>query len=251
MLTTCPACLTTHRVSEAQLGMRQGLVRCRHCALVFNAHDMLREGVEEAEDAALPEPEDFPPQAMSAAEPAEYRPEGGSPTGLIEGGALAYRPVGGPPTSPFGAWLTLFVLLFLLVAQLALIERSTVQRQLPGLYAALVRLCAPLGCLTEPVRLVDSVAIKGSALDALAGERARLSVTLANRGPLDLAWPHLVLTLQDAQGERLAVRTLAPIDYLPAEAAPLLRTGTDAEWRVLIGVGDARPVGYTLAALYP
>ncbi len=263
LTTTCPACLTTHRVSEAQLGMRQGLVRCRHCALVFNAHDMLREG---AEDAALPEPEDFPPQIDPWAGPSPARV--GAPP--LRDSLLATedtlskdlstdppidmsedRPEGGPPARSVGSWLAFVALLLLLAAQVALIERSTLQRHLPGLYAALVRVCAPLGCLTQPARLADAVEIKGSALDALAGERVRLSVTLANRGPLDLAWPHLVLTLQDAQGERLAVRALAPIDYLPPEAAPLLMARAEVEWRVLLGLGDARPVGYTLAVYYP
>lgn len=249
LTTTCPACLTTHRVSAAQLGMRQGLVRCRQCALVFNAHDMLREG---SEDATLPEPEDFPPQAVSldgvSSAPA------GAPSlraPLLATDISADRSEDPSPARPAGAWWVLISLLFLLVAQLALIERTTLQRQFPEFYAVLVRICAPLECLTDPVRLVDSVEIKGSALDTLAGERARLSVTLANRGLLDLAWPHLVLTLQDARGERLAVRTLAPIDYLTTEAAPVLRAGTEAEWRVLLGLGDARPVGYTLAVLYP
>jgi len=167
------------------------------------------------------------------------------------GGESPARSAGTSAGESAGIWLTLAALLLLLVAQVAFIERTTLQRQFPALYAGLVRLCLPLGCLTEPVRLVESVEIKGSALDALAGDRARLSVTLANRGPLDLAWPHLVLTLQDAQGQRLAVRALAPIDYLTAEAAPLLRAGTEVEWRVLMGLGDARPMGYTLAVLYP
>ena len=263
MLTTCPACLTTHRVSEAQLGMRQGLVRCRQCALVFNAHDMLREG---AEDAALPEPEDFPPQIDPWAGPSPAR-AGAQPlrdsllatedplsTELSTDSPIdgsADRPEGGPPARSVGSWLALVALLLLLAAQIALIERTTLQRHLPEFYAGLVRMCIPLGCLTEPVRLADAVEIKGSALDALAGEQARLSVTLANRGSLDLAWPHLVLTLQDAQGERLAVRALAPIDYLSPEAAPLLMARGEVEWRVLLGLGDARPVGYTLAVYYP
>ncbi len=238
--------------------MRQGLVRCRHCALVFNAHDMLRDGVE---DAALPEPEDFPPSAAPWTGVASV-PVGAQP--LRDPLWGADRPEGGPPASVLGdhaggrsltrtvgAGLALLALLLLLAMQVALIERSTLQRHLPGVYAALVRVCAPLGCLTQPARLADAVEIKGSALDTLPGEHARLTVTLANRGPLNLAWPHLVLTLQDAQGDRLAVRTLAPIDYLPPEAAPLLMTRAEAEWRVLLGLGDARPVGYTLAVYYP
>jgi predicted Zn finger-like uncharacterized protein len=41
MLTTCPECQTTFRVTQAHLGLRRGLVRCGHCGVVFNAYDSL------------------------------------------------------------------------------------------------------------------------------------------------------------------------------------------------------------------
>jgi predicted Zn finger-like uncharacterized protein len=41
MLTTCPECRTTFRVSESHLSARQGMVRCGHCRAVFNAYDTL------------------------------------------------------------------------------------------------------------------------------------------------------------------------------------------------------------------
>lgn len=41
MLTTCPECHTTFRISQAQLDCRRGLVRCGRCSAVFNAYDTL------------------------------------------------------------------------------------------------------------------------------------------------------------------------------------------------------------------
>ncbi|MDP2834618.1 MAG: DUF3426 domain-containing protein [Pseudomonadota bacterium] len=41
MLTTCPECHTTFRVTQEHLGLRRGLVRCGHCTVVFNAYDSL------------------------------------------------------------------------------------------------------------------------------------------------------------------------------------------------------------------
>jgi len=51
MQTSCPECGTTFRVSQAQLGLRRGLVRCGHCNAVFNAYDTL---LPELESAPLP-----------------------------------------------------------------------------------------------------------------------------------------------------------------------------------------------------
>ncbi len=35
----CPDCLTTLQITEQQLSLKAGLVRCGHCQQVFNAHD--------------------------------------------------------------------------------------------------------------------------------------------------------------------------------------------------------------------
>lgn len=41
MQTTCPECRTVFLVSQDQLGLRRGLVRCGRCNAVFNAYDTL------------------------------------------------------------------------------------------------------------------------------------------------------------------------------------------------------------------
>lgn len=48
MQTTCPECGTTFRVSQDQLGLRRGLVRCGRCNAVFNAYDTLLPELERA-----------------------------------------------------------------------------------------------------------------------------------------------------------------------------------------------------------
>ena len=47
MQTSCPECRTVFRVSQAQLGLRRGLVRCGKCNAVFNAYDTLLADLEE------------------------------------------------------------------------------------------------------------------------------------------------------------------------------------------------------------
>jgi predicted Zn finger-like uncharacterized protein len=55
MQTSCPECGTTFRVSQEQLGLRRGLVRCGHCNAVFNAYDTLLPELEEVPAAPPPE----------------------------------------------------------------------------------------------------------------------------------------------------------------------------------------------------
>ena len=59
MQTSCPECGTTFRVSQDQLGLRRGLVRCGTCNAVFNAYDTLLPELEGA-PAVLPGAEDKP-----------------------------------------------------------------------------------------------------------------------------------------------------------------------------------------------
>ena len=53
MQTSCPECRTAFRVSQDQLGLRRGLVRCGKCNAVFNAYDTLLAELEEPPAATL------------------------------------------------------------------------------------------------------------------------------------------------------------------------------------------------------
>jgi predicted Zn finger-like uncharacterized protein len=73
MLTTCPECRTSFRVSQPQLEARRGLVRCGHCRAVFNAFDTLLpefETPEAAKAGTVPERIEAPviPQPPELAE---------------------------------------------------------------------------------------------------------------------------------------------------------------------------------------
>lgn len=68
MLTSCPECRTTFRVTQEHLALRRGLVRCGHCGVVFNAYDsLLAELVTPPEGADSPEEDraPFPEEAES------------------------------------------------------------------------------------------------------------------------------------------------------------------------------------------
>lgn len=67
MQTSCPECRTAFRVSQEQLGLRRGLVRCGKCNAVFNAYDTL---LPELEEPPLTPPESAP-DALSGAAPPE------------------------------------------------------------------------------------------------------------------------------------------------------------------------------------
>ena len=71
MQTSCPECRTAFRVSQAQLGLRRGLVRCGKCNAVFNAYDTLLPELEEPPLASSEPLSD----ALGSGGPAAVRPE--------------------------------------------------------------------------------------------------------------------------------------------------------------------------------
>ncbi len=86
MLTTCPECHTSFRVSQAQLDHRRGLVRCGRCSAVFNAYDTL---LPELTTPAREEP--APPAA-----PAETAPTALPLSGLASGGVEPLKEAAAP-----------------------------------------------------------------------------------------------------------------------------------------------------------
>lgn len=103
MLTTCPECQTTFRVTQEHLGLRRGLVRCGHCGVVFNGYDsLLAELVappaESAKDSV--EADTNPFETLEAAPP-PHAPEQAEVAPEVEAPALpGTEPPGTEPPDP-------------------------------------------------------------------------------------------------------------------------------------------------------
>lgn len=86
-LTRCPNCATTFRVSDAQLALRGGRVRCGHCSFVFNARACQVDAdpvtiVDLGADPSFREHDPFwDPQPADAAATPEVDPVGAEVTG--------------------------------------------------------------------------------------------------------------------------------------------------------------------------
>ncbi len=127
MQTSCPECRTTFRVSQEQLGLRRGLVRCGHCNAVFNAYDTLLPELEEppiaprepvldalSESAALPKLslpgwlDNIPPAAPQPSAADTPEPASGELSAQADAEPATPAPTGaasaaqsdGPPSTP-------------------------------------------------------------------------------------------------------------------------------------------------------
>ena len=114
------------------------------------------------------------------------------------------------------------VLLLALTGQLAYAFRDQLAQRVPQSTPLLQQACAYLGCRIGLPAPIHALAIESSELQALPGQADifLLRVLLRNHYDTAVSWPHLELTLNDANERPVARRSFAPDAYLP-EAEPV------------------------------
>lgn len=149
--------------------------------------------------------------------------------------------------------LAVLVLLLaaLLLLQYALHERDKLAALHPELRPLLQRLCQPLRCQVGPPRVIDAIMIDSSSFSRLRADAYRLSFTVRNQAPMQVAMPSIELTLTDTQDQPVIRRVLAPREV---GAGPAIAPSSEAAGTVAVavtGTGTARVAGYRLLAFYP
>jgi predicted Zn finger-like uncharacterized protein len=217
MLTCCPGCSTTFRVTPEQLKMRAGKVRCGKCQTVFNALESLAE----APSPPLTSPEQpdhfgreplpgtssalgTPDATVSEASPADET-EGAAPAspeavrdsavaaGLVaaretteipgynkwaEGAFTAPISVSVPTSRPVWPFVVMtLILLSALVTQVAHFYRAELAVSTPSLRPLLESACAVLDCEIPLPRHVELVSIEASDLQVDPTQGGALTLT--------------------------------------------------------------------------
>lgn len=273
-LTRCPGCGTLFRVTSQQLAMRGGRVRCGHCKTVFDGGAPINatvpgasvETVAEAPvpDSALPQPPEAQVgetsyEAPSAAASAPARiPEIGAAT------LARHRERAAPTTRRTGpramsvVWaIAIALLAALLGAQAVLHFSSTIAAQWPVAAPALTHICEVAGCSVRPVRDtgMQYLTIEASDLQADPAHKGLLllTATIRNRAGGTYAWPHLELTLTDAQDHVVVRRVLAPAEYAggTVDIARGIAANGAVDIRLFIDASATVQAGYRLYLLYP
>lgn len=182
-----------------------------------------------AEAPAAPAPAASVPGTAASPAPPSGPPAAPAPGFL----ARASSPRRATPTRPLHWWpaLLTMALSVLLVLQALLADRARLAEDARW-RPLLSSLCGAFGCTLPPWREPGAFVIASrevrphpSRADAL-----RVSASFRNDARWAQAWPHLVLTLSDVDGRRVAARAFAPGEYLP-EGVPqaLLEPGRQVQ----------------------
>ena len=266
LFTRCPGCKTVFRVTDAQLALRGGQVRCGHCRTVFNGPERLislapvlpAEGDTEPDEllsgpptvtlrsarALDPPPPDDPPAARAPASAADYE------------NRFAWETKKAPSrTRTILSFIGIPVLVIALVAQALFHFRDALAANSPALKPALERACAMVGCTIQPLRSVSALSIEASDLQADPAHRGLLvlTATIRNRAPYAVDFPHLELSLTDAQDQAVVRRALAPADYAggTSNTAAGIPGNSEVTVKLFIDASATTQAGYRLYLFFP
>ena len=204
---TCPACTTRFRVTEEQLGVANGRVRCGACLTVFDCSRLVTRGEPEEDlpgeavhaDTAAPGPAPVPTPALGTVARAR-RDQARSPTPL-----------------PLGLFATGYASGAVLLAALVFGLMYPAWSQQPTLRRVYQAACAIAACELPPLRALNAIAVEPLPAERRDGPPPRLSVPveLSNQAPFHQPFPVLAVRVLSADGRDLAEQRLAPRDYLP------------------------------------
>lgn len=150
--------------------------------------------------------------------------------------------------------LTALALLALLGLQASIAFRDWIVAYRPDARPIVTRLCQVAGCEVQALRRIDQLSVdsvtlvrRPSAGDA--DHAYRMTVGIHNGAAVELAAPHLELSLTDADGQIVSRRVLAPADL--ALAAATLPAQANAAVQAQLLTSGPRVAGYTVELFYP
>ncbi len=187
------------------------------------------------------------------ASPADEEPATAQPTPPAARAALDALPERSSGT-PWVTGLLAGVLIALLIAQIGLFYRNELVQAMPGLRPFIETLCANIGCSMDLPRDPQKISIEASDLNRLPDQEGVfvLSATLTNRADVAQAYPHLELTLTDANDRPLIRKVLSPRQWLGAIPGDEgFAAGSTREVEVNFSANNVNAAGYRLYAFYP
>ena len=291
MLSRCPNCQTTFRVTTEQLKARLGQVRCGTCQQVFNALEALVDALPDSQSPAPP----VPVWRDAAAAPLARRDLGTSERSFHsllskevssdlplvkaatdgntefdehtsdvlesvdtsheeQNNTLAAQPQIKHRRWPWTVAAGLAAIVF--VAQIAVHYRIEIAVLAPEARPTLEALCDVAMCTVDLPSKVELLSIEASDLhpvDPATPTQLELTATLRNRAPFAQTWPHLELTITDTTDNAVARRVIAPQEYLlrGRDAASGFASQSDNPVIIFLTTAGLPASGYRLYLFYP
>ncbi|MEH6502284.1 MAG: zinc-ribbon and DUF3426 domain-containing protein [Cycloclasticus sp.] len=201
----CPSCLSTLQVTEEQLALKEGLIRCGHCNDVFNGHQhQLTASGQPLTNA----PTEKPVVTMGAEETSTDATDEPPMSAVWESPSAPVQ-----NRLPFG--LLSFTLIIILLAQISMLQADyfTQNTRWQPLFKYLNKtfdLHIPGYINLDEIHILDrEIRPHPTLKNAL-----ELVLTMKNQALADQAYPTINLTLTSSLGEKIAAGKFTKYDYL-------------------------------------
>lgn len=279
MITKCPSCGTTYRVTPQQLQAQHGMVRCGRCANVFDGFKTLatlragapleaalqpvpRDEARAEEVAPLPPDEAIsalafetplpaaPPGPAAPSRPEEIAASESQPMPVAQ--TLSAEPL---PQRRSGGWaFGILLLLIALAVQGAYFYRSEFAASVPEARPHLNKLCELLRCTVALPQRPRQISIEASdmqATDPVNPGLIALTATLRNHATVELGYPALDVVLTNIKEHYVARRIFLPAEYLDAgkNARAGIAPNAEVTVRLNLDTGDLGAAGFRLDLL--
>jgi ribosomal protein L11 methyltransferase len=166
-------------------------------------------------------------------------------------------------------WISLAILIVVIVLQFFHLGRHAIALQLTkapaGIQEPLFKafksldslLCQQFSCQDTPLRDFSAWAIELANLKINAGNNQNatgmLELQIRNKLPLMITWPHVLLSVTDANDAVISEKLLGPKDWLPVDDVKIIATGSQALQEVSSNVFLSLPqqaAGFRVRLLY-
>ncbi|MDD5271616.1 MAG: DUF3426 domain-containing protein [Methylovulum sp.] len=226
MFTRCPNCNHPQPLTVEQLRVSRAILYCPHCAIHFDALELL----------------DEEPASETLAVP--IRPE--PPPANVESDTPIILPWEQSTAIANPHWRTGVLLgVLLLVGQLLYFNSTAISRN-----HTLRRLCQPLRCPLPVYQNAAELAIISNALEPLPDQGHLFRLLISNQAAFAQAYPLIDLTLQDYGGNAIAQRRFAPHDYLFNATTATIAPEASVELRLHLAPTTQTVGGYTFDLTY-
>lgn len=270
MYTQCPACLTTFKVTPAQLEVHGGMVRCGICSAVFHAEQRLLQVKSRTDDAKSVSPHE--PGAANTDKNKSRRSEKNRRRSgrrrvdklriidekLAQDAhipTVTKQPLFAKPPlrvrSLFWGFGSL-ALLMLLAGQFVYFYRNELAT-IPEWRPWLVDICLYAGCKLKPLRDVGRIELlQTSIAPHPQHENAlRIRATLVNRAAFRQDYPWMEVSLTSNAGNVIARRTFSPIQYSETPLEGVLTPNVVATALLDVTNPEGKAVGYEIRLVTP
>ena len=269
MYTRCPACLTTFKVTPAQLAARGGMVRCGICSAIFHAEQrLLQVPPKTSTDVAAPHQEETASSKKGKRGRAGKKKSSPSRRrrSKIESDQTTIAEDAGIPTvtelegivKPRSFWRPFFwslgnlALLILLAGQILYFYHDELAAD-PSWRPVVREFCDHAGCELRPRQDIARIELLQTSIapHPKYANALRIRAMLVNRAAFAQAYPGMEISLTSSAGGMLARRTFAPAQYLETPATTALTPNVVATALLDVTNPDGKAVGYEIRLVTP